>query len=336
MDPKAATAKRARIVTVGNALVDAIALVPDERLAATGYPKGHMSLVSGAEQAAALSRLDGVEIGRAPGGSAANTAAGAARLGAETAFFGRVSDDENGRLFRDELIRSGVRPGSRLVVPGSGQTGVSLVMTTPDGQRTMLTHLGVAPDIALAAFDMELVEDARFLYFEGYALTNPVARRTVLEMSRKAAKHGVTVALSASDGFVMDVARDAVRELLEGPIGLFFVNRDEALHLTGARNPDRAADVLAGWNALTALTLGGEGSILIRGTERIRIAPEPVPVVDTSGAGDLYAAGLLAGLARGLPPAEAGRLASRIAAQVVSVHGPRLPEEERKNPGARF
>ncbi len=327
MTASASAPRRSRIVTVGNALVDAIALITEERLAAVGYPKGHMSLVSGEEQAAALSRLDGAGIGRSPGGSAGNTAVGAARLGAEVAYFGRVANDGNGRLFRDELVRAGVRPGSRLVVPDSGQTGVSLVMTTPDGQRTMLTHLGVAPDIDPAAFDLALVEDARFLYFEGYALTNPVARRTVLEMSRRAAASGVTVALSASDGFVIDAARDTVLELLEGPVGLFFVNQDEAFHLTGATDPDRVADLLPGGNTLTALTLGAEGSILIRGTERIRVPPVRVPVVDTSGAGDLYAAGLLAGLARDLPLADAGRLASRVAAEVVTLHGPRLPED---------
>ncbi len=319
-------AERRRIVTVGNALVDAIARIPDERLAAVGYPKGHMSLVSGEEQATALARLEGTRVGLAPGGSAANTAVGAARLGAEAAFFGRVADDATGRLFRDELVRAGVRPGSRLVVAGAERTGVSLVMTTPDGQRTMLTNLGAAPDIGPGAFDAELVRDARFLYFEGYLLTNPVARQTVVETSRRAAADGVTVALSASDGFVMDVAGDVVRELLDGPVSLLFANLDEARHLTGLVDPARVAASLAEWDGLTALTLGGDGSILIRGAERIRIPPVRVPVVDTSGAGDLYAAGLLAGLARGSSLEEAGRLASRAAAQVVTVHGPRLPE----------
>jgi len=139
--PESAATRRGRIITVGNALVDAIALVSDERPAAVGYPKGHLSLVSGEEQATARARLSGVESGRAPGGSAGNTAVGAARLGAEVAYFGRVADDENGHLFRCEMARAGARTGSRLIVPDPGQTGVSLVMTTPDGQRTMLTHL---------------------------------------------------------------------------------------------------------------------------------------------------------------------------------------------------
>ncbi len=330
--PESAATRRGRIITVGNALVDAIALVSDERLAAVGYPKGHMSLVSGEEQATALARLSGVEIGRAPGGSAGNTAVGAARLGAEVAYFGRVADDENGHLFRSEMARAGARTGSRLIVPDPGQTGVSLVMTTPDGQRTMLTHLGIAPDISPKAFDEELLRNARFLYFEGYMLTNPVARETVRTMSGKASAEGVTVALSASDGFVMDEARETVLELLEGPVGLFFLNQDEARHLTGANDPQEAADRLSRWSAISALTLGGEGSLLIRGPERIRIPPIEVPVVDTSGAGDLYAAGLLAGLARSLSLEQAGRLASRVAAQVVSLHGPRLPDDFRLTP----
>jgi len=190
----------------------------------------------------------------------------------------------------------------------------------------------VAPGISPAAFDEDLLRDARFLYFEGYMLTNPVARETVRTMSRKAAAEGVTVALSASDGFVMDEAREPVLELLEGPVGLFFLNQDEARHLTGANDPQEATARRSEWSAISALTLGGEGSLLIRGSERIRIPPVEVPVVDTSGAGDLYAAGLLAGLAGGLSLEQAGQLASRVAAQVVSLHGPRLPDDFRLAP----
>jgi hypothetical protein len=306
---------------VGNSLVDIQAPVDDATLAELEFPKGGMTLVDEATQVKVLSRLRGVPVHRCAGGSAANTIIGVADFGGRSAYAGKVARDELGRFFFDDMRRMGVT----IEVPAtSGQTGTCVILITPDAQRTMLTNLGVSSTLGPDDVNAEQIANSKYVYIEGYLFAGPGTRDAALRAIDLAKSKGVKVAFTVSDPFLIASHRDEFLELVRGPVDLLFCNLEEARSLTGLHNPIDCAREIHQHAESVALTLGAKGSLLMHQGELIPIEGVPVEAIDTTGAGDMYAAGLLYGITLGLSWRQAGHLASHAAARIVAQLGARL------------
>ena len=307
------------VAAVGNAIVDVLAPADDAFLQAEGLVKGSMGLIDDARATALYGRLTGgVE---ASGGSAANTVAGVASLGGRAAYVGKVGDDALGEVFTREI-----RAGGVAFTPAVGRgelTGRCLVAVTPDGQRTMSTFLGAASTLTPPDVDTAVIEDAAIVYLEGY-LFDPEAARRAFELSADAARvGGGRTALTLSDAFVVERHRDALLSFLHR-IDILLANEAEVMALWRTSDREEALARTAEAVPLAAVTLGAEGSVVLRREQRFAVAAARVDaVVYTTGAGDQYAAGFLLGLARDLPVEACAKLGHLAAAEVISHFGPR-------------
>lgn len=309
------------VIAIGNALVDVLAHTDDAFLAARNIPKGSMQLID-APSAEALYATMGpaVEIS---GGSAANTMAGVASLGGKAAFIGKVSNDQLGAIFRHDIRGVGVEFESRPAT-GPNPTGRCLVLVTPDAQRTLQTCLGSAGEVGPDDIDAAQVQRAKYTYFEGYLWDAPAAKQAYLKAAGIAHAAGRKTALSLSDGFCVDRHRAEFLDLVSGHIDVLFANESEitALYQTGSL--DEAAAAVRGKVDIAVLTRSEKGALIVTQSGTIAVPAHPVAkVVDTTGAGDLFAAGFLYGLARNKPHAECGLMAARCAAEIISHIGAR-------------
>jgi sugar/nucleoside kinase (ribokinase family) len=311
------------VYAVGHALVDIQARISDEILAETGYAKGMMTLVDEAAQAKVLSALSGVAIHRCAGGSAANTVMGIADFGGKAAFAGKVGNDALGEFCIADMRQMGV---TMEVPEATGQTGTSVVLITSDAQRTMLTHLGVSSTIGPEDIDEALIARAKYVYIEGYLFTGDRTRAAAMKAIDLAKKNGVQVAFTVSDPFLISLFRDEFWELIKGPVDLLFCNLDEARSLTGKFDAIDCAQEIHRQAANVALTLGEDGSLLMHDGKTTPIESVPTVAIDTTGAGDMYAAGLLWGITNGLSWQKAGHIASHAAARIVAQLGARLQD----------
>lgn len=307
------------ITGIGNAIVDVVASAEDTFLSRHDMRKGSMTLID-AETAESLYRAmpPGKE---SSGGSAANTCAVAAALGARVAYLGKVADDALGAAFRRDIGDVGVHfPSTPL--SGGAPTARCLILVTPDAQRTMHTYLGACVTFSEADVDEALIADSSFLYLEGYLFDPPAAQAAFRRAVRAAHRADRKVALSLSDAFCVDRHRSAFRDLLQD-VDVLFANEVEITSLYEVNSFEEARDLARGDVELAALTRSEAGSVIVRGKEATPISAEPTAVIDTTGAGDAYAAGFVTGLARGLAVADCGRLASIAAAEVISHFGAR-------------
>jgi sugar/nucleoside kinase (ribokinase family) len=307
---------------IGNALVDIQAQVSDEVLEKLDFSKGFTTLIDETTQQRVLSALHGISLTRGAGGSAANTVIGIAQFGGTGAFAGKVADDEVGNFFLQDMRDLGVA----IEVPpaAEGQSGTCVVLITDDAQRTMLTTVAVSGTLSPDDVDEEEIRKAEYIYIEGYLFAGESTKAAALRAIELAKKNGVKVALTVSDPFVVNMCRDELLELINGPVDLLFCNLEEARALTQLHDPADCAKFIHDRAAAVALTLGPDGSILLEGNRLIPIEGVSADAVDTTGAGDMYAAGLLYGITNGLSWKQAGHLASHAAARVVSQVGARL------------
>lgn len=307
---------------IGNALVDIQAQVSDEVLEKLDFSKGFTTLIDEATQQRVLSALDGTPLTRGAGGSAANSVIGIAQFGGSGAFAGKVADDEVGNFFLQDMRDIGVA----IEVPpaAAGQSGTCVVLITDDAQRTMLTTLAVSGSLSPDDIDEDEIRNAEYIYVEGYLFSGDPNKAAALRAIELAKKNGVKVALTVSDPFIVNMCREELLELIQGPVDLLFCNLEEARALTQLHDPADCAKFIHDRAAAVALTLGPDGSILMEGNRLIPIEGVPADAVDTTGAGDMYAAGLLYGITNGLSWKQAGHLASHAAARVVSQVGARL------------
>jgi sugar/nucleoside kinase (ribokinase family) len=317
---------RYAVTAIGNAIVDVIADADDAFLDAQGLTKGSMRLIDEAE----AERLYGVMgPGRElSGGSAGNTAAGLAALGCRTGFIGQVADDQLGTIYRHDIQSQGI---DFLVDPRGdvGATARSLILVTADAQRTMNTFLGAAQLLSAEAIDHSAVKDAAILYLEGY-LWDPEGPRAAMEIAIADAKAaGRKVALTLSDTFVVDRhGPDFLCLLDEGKVDILFANAAELASITGQDDHEAGLAELAPRVPLLVVTHGDQGATAVAGGERASVAAEPIErLVDTTGAGDLFAAGFLAGQARGLGLEASLKLGAIAAAEVIQHYGAR-PEAD--------
>lgn len=313
------------VCAVGNAIVDVLAPCDPAFLAAQGLTAGSMQLVD-AQQSAALyaAMAAGVE---ASGGSAGNTVAGIGSFGGRAAYIGKVADDQLGGVFTHDIRAAGVAFDTAPLRNGAASglaTGVCMINVTPDGQRTMCTFLGAANQLQAADIDAERIGDSAIVYLEGY-LFDPAPARAAFEAAAAAAHAaGRKVAITLSDTFVVARWRAELLAFIAASADIVLANEGELTALFGTEDFDAAAVQLASMVEVAAITRGEAGSVVIRGTERVAVAVVPVAkVVDTTGAGDQYAAGFLLGLARGLSLEDAGKLGSLAAAEVIAHWGPR-------------
>lgn len=315
---------RFQLLGIGNAIVDVVAATEDDFLSRQAMRKGGMTLVN-AEDAEAI--YAAMPPGReSSGGSVANSCAVAAGLGASVAFLGKVADDQLGAVFRHDITASGVHfPNA----PASGglPTARCLILVTPDGQRTMNTFLGACVSFGPEDLDEALVADSAVTYLEGYLFDPPAAQAAFRSATAIARRAGRQVALSLSDAFCVDRHRAAFRDLVRGGVDILFANESEICSLYEVNSFDEAAATVRAEVKLAALTRSEAGSLILRGSETVAVPAEPTQVVDTTGAGDAYAAGFLAALTGGRDLAACGRLGSKAAALAISDYGGRpLPE----------
>lgn len=309
------------VVGVGNAIVDVIANVNDEFIAEHGLEKGAMTLID-TDRAIELYDVlpSPTEVG---GGSAANTIVGVASFGGDAGYVGKVSQDSLGETFRDDLRAAGVTFDMPLATGGE-PTARSMIVVTPDAERTMNTFLGVSAHLQEADIDLDLVASPEILYCEGYLYDAAPAKAAIRLAMATAGAAGKKVALTLSDGFCVDRHRDDFRALIADSVDIVFGNEDEILSLYQTDDFEAAATAAAADCELVCLTRGAAGSLILAGGERIEVPAYPVEdVVDTTGAGDLYAAGVLFGLATGRDLETAGKLGSLAASEIISHIGPR-------------
>ncbi|MEM7168666.1 MAG: adenosine kinase [Pseudomonadota bacterium] len=316
------------VLGIGNAIVDVLAQADDSFVEAQGLAKGAMTLIDGA----VAERLYGaMGPGReVSGGSAANTMAGVASLGGGAGFIGKVRNDQLGGIFRHDIQAAGVRFENRPAMDGPA-TARCLVLVTPDAQRTMSTYLGASVNMGPDDVDPALVGAAKVTYLEGYLWDAPPAKEAFLKASALAHAAGRKVALSLSDPFCVDRHRESFVALIRDHVDLLFANQDEIISLFQGDSFEAAQEAIAGQCEVAVLTCSAEGSLVLSDGQAHRVPAAPVDqVVDTTGAGDLYAAGFLYGYTRGRALPDCGRMGAIAAAEVISHFGAR-PEQSLKD-----
>jgi sugar/nucleoside kinase (ribokinase family) len=317
------------IYGIGAALVDTEIDVTDQDLAQLDITKGHMTLVDAERQQQLVDYLAGhmTHSKRASGGSAANSIIAASYFGAKTFYSCKVAQDDNGSFYLNDMKAAGVACNTYENV-GDGATGKCLVLITPDAERTMLTNLGISETLCKQALDHDAVARSQFAYIEGYLVTSPTGRAAAIELREAAEKHGVKTALSLSDPGMVEFFGDGLREMLGSGVDLLFCNEHEAQGFTATDNTAAAAEKLKHYAKTFAITCGARGALVFDGATLHSIEPHVVKAVDTNGAGDMFAGAFLYAITNGYSYKDAGRLASRASAEVVSDYGPRLAAEK--------
>ncbi len=315
------TAKSLDVVGIGNAIVDVLVQADERFLGDHDLTKGTMALVDEA-QAERLYASVGAGL-ETSGGSAANTLAGIAQLGGRAGFIGRVRDDQLGAIFSHDIRAVGTRFETPAATSGPS-TARCLILVTPDAQRTMCTYLGASVALEPADLDLEMVAQAQVLYLEGYLWDSDAAKRAFIAAAEVARAHGGEVALSLSDAFCVERHRESFQELVDGHVDILFANEMEITSLYKSNSFEEAVEQVSGRCRVAALTRSEQGSLVLADGQSHRIEPIQLgPLVDTTGAGDLYAAGFLYGWTRGEPASRCGQLGSLCAGQVVTQLGPR-------------
>ena len=314
------------ILGIGNAIVDVLAPTDEAFLAARGLPKGGMQLIDTTQAEALYAAMPaGME---SSGGSAANTCAVAAALGAKVGFLGKVAADQLGQVFAQDIQAAGVHFPTAPLTEGA-PTARCLILVTPDGQRTMNTFLGACVTFGPEDVDPAEVARAKVVYLEGYLFDPPAAQAAFRAAAKAAHAAGRKVALTLSDPFCVGRHRNAFRAFVTEECDILFANEAEILALYETDDFEAAVSRVAQDVEIAALTRSEHGSVILSGGARHVVAAQPTQVVDTTGAGDAYAAGFLAAWTRGLPLAEAGRWGSIAAAEVISHYGAR-PQSDLK------
>ena len=313
------------VVGIGNALVDVLSHEGEAFLARQGMVKGTMQLI---DEAGARRLYDAMGPGiEMSGGSAANTIVGVASFGGRAHYVGKVRNDQLGEVFAHDLRSTGVEYDTPAATSGPS-TGRCLIVVTPDAQRTMGTFLGASVQLSPADVDAELIARGKILYLEGYLFDPPQAQEAFRAAARIAHERGRTVSLTLSDPFCVERHRRAFLELVEGHVDVLFANEAEICSLYQVDAFDAAVQRVRRHCAIAVLTRSARGSVVVSGEQLHVIDAHPIDaLVDTTGAGDLYAAGFLFGLSRGLDLASCGRLGSAAAAEVISHVGarPQIP-----------
>jgi len=313
------------VVAVGNALVDVLAQTEEafveQQAADYGMEKGAMTLI---EETRAVELYTQMPAGiESSGGSAGNTMAGFASFGGQGGFIGKVADDELGKIFQHDLRSMGIQFETQPLVMGA-KTGRCLILVTPDAQRTMNTFLGASVELGADDVDTDLIANAKVTYLEGYLFDREQAKQAFIKAAEAAHESGHRVALTLSDPFCVDRHRSDFLRLVENHVDILFANEEEIKSLYMQENFDDAISAVSKHVEIAAITRGEKGAVILKGGEQFKIDAAPVEnVIDTTGAGDQFAAGFLYGFTEGKDPETCGKLGALAAAEVIGHMGPR-------------
>ncbi|MCB9965230.1 MAG: adenosine kinase [Rhodospirillales bacterium] len=305
---------------VGNAIVDLLSKVDDQFISDNDMTKGIMQLIDEPRALALTKMLNNPTI--SSGGSAANTLAGFASFGGNCAFIGKVSDDVLGREFRDDMAALGVKFDTQPLMMGPASARC-LIMVTPDAERTMNTFLGASTELHGDDIDADLIASSFITYLEGYLFDKPQAKHAFIKAAEIAHEAGHRIALTLSDPFCVERHREDFQSLVENHIDILFANEDEIKSLYQQETFEDAAQIIAGKCEVAVLTRSEKGAVIVTRDEQIIVEAVTTPVVDTTGAGDQFAAGFLYGYTQGMPLTKCGELGAMAAAEVISHMGPR-------------
>ena len=305
---------------LGNPLIDILVQTEDQTLTDLEIAKGSMNLVDDARQQEILTAIADQEPVTTLGGSCANSMVMIAQLGGKAAFLGNMGDDDLGKNFETQLVESGVK--SCLAKTG-GATGSTVILVTPDAERSMNTNLGQCQFLDESNIDLGALAGFEYLYIEGYLWDTDSQKGAVRKAIAEAKEKNVKVALTLSDSFCVGRHKEEFQQLLENDVDLVFCNEAEAEVMTGEADADDQIAQLSRFVDHVVLTLGKKGALIKKGDELAQIDPLIVKAIDTTGAGDSFAAGYLYGITNGYSTTQAGNLASCCAAKIVSQMGPR-------------
>ncbi len=316
------------LYAIGNALVDTEYEVSDALLATMGVSKRHMTLIDAEQRTALHKHVQGLHARRTGGGSAGNTVVALAQLGGKAFYSCRVADDELGAFYAQDLQSNGVATNLTHTQAQPGQTGSCMVLVTPDAERTMCTFLGATSQLDRQALHPHDIAKAQVYYMEGYLAASPTGLEAALEGLQIARQHKVQTALTLSDVSMINFCRAGLEAMLGGGLDFLFANEEEAQVWCGSSDLEAIIAQLQTLASTVCLTRGPKGCIVLHGGQRTEVPAVPTQVVDTNGAGDMFAGAFLYGVTHGQSHAQAATLANRAAAAVVSQHGNRLTREQ--------
>ncbi len=308
------------VIGIGNPLIDIFFNVEDQFISDLTLEKGSMNLCDLTRHEEILIKGKGLKKSTALGGSCANTMAMIAQLGGKSAFSGKLGDDELGIDYENQLVELGVTSCLKKEV---GTTGSTIILVTPDAERTMNTHLGMSVNYSEEDIDHSVIENSEYIYIEGYMWDTPIQKKSVESALKYAKSVKTQVSLSLSDSFCVERHKEDFQYLMDNYVDLIFCNEAEAGFMTGGESTEEIIEIMSKSVDQIVLTLGKKGSAIYKDNSITQIKPFPVKAVDTTGAGDSYAAGYLFGITNGYSTEEAGTLASFCAATIVSQLGPR-------------
>lgn len=312
------------LYAIGNALVDSEYEVPDAQLSHMGVDKGHMTLIDADRRAALLHHVAGHPPRRNGGGSAGNTVVALAQLGGNAFYSCRVSDDELGHFFTEDLVRNGVTTNLTHTRAEHGQTGSCLVFVTPDAERSMCTFLGATADLDDSALHPKDIAKSRLYYMEGYLAASPTGLAAALRGKQLAREAGVGLAATLSDVSMIQFCRPGLEAMLEGGLDYLFCNQQEAIAWCGTEQWSAIESTLTTLARTVCITRGPLGCVVLEGGTRVEVPAPTTQAVDTNGAGDMFAGAFMYAATHGHSHAEAARLGNLCAAAVVSQPGARL------------
>jgi sugar/nucleoside kinase (ribokinase family) len=315
--------RRYLVYGVGNGIVDKQVKVTDVELEELHLSKGYMELADQTEQARILSYLGNRESELHAGGSAANTIVGIAQMGGAVAYACSLADDELGRHYAEDFNALGIHLTGQ--PKPSDQTGLCLILVTPDGERTMKTYLGASAQLSPSDIDEDAIAQSQWLYLEGYLLAGDATREASFHALDLARQHATRVAYSFSDGFLVEAFGDHLRKIVKEYADLVFANELEAAAYTGMRDPEASLNAILQDCDNVCVTCSENGSYIHYQGNTHFVPAFPTHAVDMTGAGDMYAAGVMYGLSTQAETERAARLGSRSASYVVSQMGARLP-----------
>ncbi|MEI8096735.1 MAG: adenosine kinase [Candidatus Moraniibacteriota bacterium] len=311
------------IIGIGNSLLDIIVEVEETALLAHGLTKGEMHLIDSARSKSILDGLKDHTKTYISGGSAANTISGASLLGAKGFFVGIVGDDVHGKKYEDDMRHSGVV--TNLARHQDIETGCAITFITPDGERTFATYLGAAKHLGKHHISEEEIQKSKILHVEGYLLSDISAREAVVSAMDFALKHGVLVSVDLSAPWVIENNLAVIKDIVKKYVNIVFVNEDEAVAFTGKKERE-ALQAICDLCDIAVVKLGARGSLVQAEGKIYTIDPQVIEVMNTNGAGDMYAAGFLHGISQGRDIESAGKLGSHVASLVIASPGARMHE----------
>jgi len=308
------------IIGIGNALMDIVVKLPDfEVIQKNNLPKGSMTLIDAETSKNLNNQTNQFAKILTPGGSVANTVHGLAYLGAKAGFIGKVGNDELGEKYFNELEQIGAKP---ILLKSNTSTGIAMALVSPDSERTFGTYLGAAVELSPEDITIDLFRNYDIAYIEGYLVQN---HDLVLKASEMARKAGLTIALDLASFNVVEENLDFLKHIVEEYVDIIFANEEEAKAFTGVE-PEKAIDVLGNMCDIAIVKIGKNGSLIKYNDAVILVDAIGTECIDTTGAGDLYAAGFLYGFSKGLPMEVCGKIASIVAGKVITVYGARMDQ----------